>query len=95
MSHIFIYVNYMNCMYCAEAPEGGTTSSHDIGPTYDVDWSEMASVDSTGIDAIYVPGPVGLFAVGWDDLNTAVPTSFYIRSDLLSAHQPLISRNSS
>lgn len=31
---------------------------------------------SNGIDVTGYPGPVGLFAVGWDDLNPGVPTTF-------------------
>lgn len=31
---------------------------------------------ASGIDSTGVPGPVGLFAVGWDDLNPSTPTSF-------------------
>jgi hypothetical protein len=38
----------------------------------------FTSTGDNGIDSTKMMGATGLFAVGWDDLNTSVPTSFYI-----------------
>ena len=43
-------------------------------------YSNPVSTLDNGIDATGYPGPTGLFAVGWDDLNPSVPTTFGLAS---------------
>jgi hypothetical protein len=43
-------------------------------------YSSPAQYLANGIDATGYPGPTGLFAIGWDDLNPASPTTWRLAS---------------
>lgn len=36
------------------------------------------------LDSTMMPGPIGLFAISWDDLNPSIPTTLYITTDVPS-----------